>query len=61
MIDVARMLTNTFAGIAPTSVPMFVLMQLVGAAGGVVAVAALYPDVTQDAIDVVIPHAEEKA
>src|SRR3954452_10257340 len=30
MIDVSRMLSNTFAGIAPSSVPMFVVMQLVG-------------------------------
>jgi arsenate reductase len=31
-VTVARSLSNTFAGIAPESVPMFVLMQLVGAA-----------------------------
>ena len=31
-VPVARSLSNTFAGIAPESVPMFVLMQLVGAA-----------------------------
>ena len=30
-VTVARSLSNTFAGIAPESVPMFVLMQLVGA------------------------------
>ena len=29
-VTVARMLSDTFAGIAPSSVPMFVLMQLVG-------------------------------
>ena len=29
-VTVARMLSDTFAGIAPASVPMFVLMQLVG-------------------------------
>jgi glycerol uptake facilitator-like aquaporin len=34
-VTVARMLTDTFAGIAPSSVPMFVLMQLLG---GVLAV-----------------------
>jgi arsenate reductase len=31
-VTVARSLSNTFAGIAPESVPMFVLMQLVGTA-----------------------------
>ncbi len=30
-VTIARSLSNTFAGIAPESVPMFVLMQLVGA------------------------------
>jgi glycerol uptake facilitator-like aquaporin len=29
-VTVARMLSDTFAGIAPSSVPMFVLMQLIG-------------------------------
>jgi glycerol uptake facilitator-like aquaporin len=29
-VTVARMLSDTFAGIAPASVPMFVLMQLIG-------------------------------
>lgn len=56
MIDVARTLSNTFAGIAPSSVPMFVVMQLVGAAAAVVTVAVLYPDVAVVADDVVVPH-----
>ena len=30
-VTIARSLSNTFAGIAPESVPMFVLMQLIGA------------------------------
>jgi glycerol uptake facilitator-like aquaporin len=59
MIDVARMLSDTFAGIAPSSVPMFVLMQLIGAAAAVLAVALLYPDVARRADDVVVPHPEE--
>jgi glycerol uptake facilitator-like aquaporin len=56
MIDIARMLSNTFAGIAPASVPMFVLMQLIGAAAAVGVVYVLYPDVTAVAGDVVVPH-----
>lgn len=56
MIDVARTLSDTFAGIAPSSVPMFVLLQLVGGAVGVVTVALLYPDVGGVADGVVIPH-----
>jgi glycerol uptake facilitator-like aquaporin len=30
-VTVARMFSDTFAGIAPASVPMFVLMQILGA------------------------------
>jgi glycerol uptake facilitator-like aquaporin len=55
MIDVARTLSDTFAGIAPTSVPMFVLMQLVGGAAGVAAVAVLYPRITAVADAVIVP------
>ena len=43
MIDLARTLSDTFAGIAPSSVPMFLLTQLVGGAAGVAVVAVLYP------------------
>ena len=56
MIDVARMLSNTFAGIAPASVPMFIVMQLIGGVVAVAVVAVLYPDVTAVADDVVVPH-----
>jgi glycerol uptake facilitator-like aquaporin len=58
MIDVARMLSDTFAGIAPASVPMFVVMQLVGGALGVAVVVLLYPSVAAVADEVVIPHAD---
>ena len=56
MIDIARMLSNTFAGIAPASVPVFVFMQLLGAAIAVGVVHILYPDLTALAEDVVVPH-----
>lgn len=42
-ITVGRTLTDTFAGIAPGSAPLFVLMQLLGGALGLAAVLALYP------------------
>jgi glycerol uptake facilitator-like aquaporin len=42
-VTLARTLSDTFAGIAPSSVPMFVLMQLVGAALSYAAVRLLYP------------------
>jgi glycerol uptake facilitator-like aquaporin len=43
----ARMLTNTFAGIAPSSVPGFVLAQLLGGAAGLAAVHVLYPQASR--------------
>jgi glycerol uptake facilitator-like aquaporin len=55
MIDLARTLSDTFAGIAPSSVPMFVLAQLVGGAAGVAVVALLHPDVPATADAVVVP------
>jgi glycerol uptake facilitator-like aquaporin len=43
-VTVARMFSDTFAGISPASAPMFVLMQAVGGACAVLAVRLLYPD-----------------
>lgn len=58
-ISVGRIFSDTFAGIAPASVPAFAVAQL---AGGVIAIAVLrvlYPDVTpQDAADVIVPHSD---
>jgi arsenate reductase len=57
-IDVGRMFSDTFAGIAPASVPSFVLAQLAGGVLGYLAVRALYPDLTADeAADAVLPRA----
>jgi arsenate reductase len=57
-ITVGRMFSNTFAGIAPASVPGFVAAQLVGGIAAIAATRALYPDVTPaEAADVVLPHA----
>ncbi len=43
-ITVGRTLSDTFAGIAPSSVPLFVLMQLLGGVLALGAVLVLYPD-----------------
>ena len=40
---IARTLSDTFAGIAPSSAPMFIAMQLAGAAIAVVLIRYLYP------------------
>ncbi len=42
-VTFARMLSDTFAGIAPSSVPMFVLMQLVGGALALGLVHLVFP------------------
>ena len=42
-VTLARTLSDTFAGIAPASVPLFVLMQLVGGALGLALLAVLHP------------------
>ncbi len=55
-VTVARTLSNTFAGIAPASVPPFVVAQVVGAALAVAAVWALYPGVASVADDVILAH-----
>lgn len=54
-VTVGRTVSDTFAGIAPASAPMFVLAQLVGAALGVGLARTLYPDVALAAGDVVVP------
>jgi glycerol uptake facilitator-like aquaporin len=42
-VTIARMFSNTFAGIAPASVAMFIVMQLLGAALGYLVIRALFP------------------
>ena len=54
------MFSDTFAGIEPSSVPGFVLAQLVGAALGVGLVRVLYPDVAATADDVVVPQHDRR-
>ena len=56
-ITVGRMLSDTFAGIAPASVPAFVAAQLVAGALAIAVIRTLYPDVTPaEAADVILPH-----
>ena len=58
-VTVGRMFSNTFAGIAPASVPGFVCAQLIGGALGLGLVVVLYPDVARTADDAVVPHGQE--
>jgi glycerol uptake facilitator-like aquaporin len=56
-ISVARMFSNTFAGIAPAAVPGFVIAQLLGGAVAIGVIRYLYPDITpEQAAEVVLPH-----
>jgi arsenate reductase len=56
-ITIGRMFSNSFAGIAPASVPVFVGAQLVGGVAAVAAVHVLYPGVTSAAArDAIVPH-----
>jgi len=53
-VTIARMLSNTFAGIKPSSVPAFVIAQLIGGALAIGLAWFLYPDLPADAV--VVPH-----
>jgi glycerol uptake facilitator-like aquaporin len=56
-IAVGRMFSNTFAGIAPSSVPTFVVAEVIGGVVAVVAIMVLYPDLTrEEAADIMVPH-----
>jgi arsenate reductase len=56
-ITVGRMFSNTFAGIAPSSAPSFIVAQIVGAIVALGVIAVLYPNMTPaQASDIVVPH-----
>ncbi|MET7868106.1 MIP/aquaporin family protein [Micromonospora taraxaci] len=55
-VTIGRAFTDTFAGIAPTSVPGFIAAQLVGGLVAVAALAAWYPHAADTADAVVVPH-----
>jgi arsenate reductase len=61
-ITVGRMFSNTFAGIAPASVPAYVVAQLGGGVLAFALIRALYPDIGPAvAADVIVPHEGELA
>jgi len=60
-VTVGRIFSDTFAGIAPASVPAFVIAQLIGAAAGMGLVLLLFPSAGRAADDVVLPHVADKA
>jgi glycerol uptake facilitator-like aquaporin len=61
-MTIGRMFSNTFAGIAPASVPDFIAAQLLGGALAVVVIRALYPAITPaQAADVLVLHVPTRA
>jgi len=55
-VTIGRAFTDTFAGIAPASLPGFIVAQIAGLLVGVGLLLALYPGVGQTAGDVVVAH-----
>ncbi len=53
-VTIGRTMTNTFAGIAPSSAPAFILMQVVGGLAAVALARFLNPLLPADAV--VVPH-----
>lgn len=58
-VTIARMFTDTFAGIAPAAVAPFILAQLVGVALGLALLLVFYPTAAHTAGDVVVPTQPE--
>jgi arsenate reductase len=56
-ITVGRMFSDTFAGIAPVSAPVFIAAQVVGGGLAVAVIKLLYPGMTPaEAADIIVPH-----
>lgn len=55
-VTLARMLSDTFAGIAPASVPSFIAAQLVGGTLAAITIRLLWPNIEQVAGEVIVPR-----
>jgi len=61
-ITIGRMFSDTFAGIAPSSVPSFIAAQILGGILAAGIIKALYPAITPaDAADIIFPHSAGRA
>jgi arsenate reductase len=58
-VTIGRTLSNTFAGIKPSSAPMFIVMQIIGGLVAVLAARFWYPDLPADAV--VVRHEAAEA
>ena len=55
-VTIGRMFSDTFAGIAPASAPLFIGAQIIGAAVGLALVPLLFPDAAATAAELVVRH-----
>jgi arsenate reductase len=55
-VTIGRAFSDTFAGIAPSSVPGFIAAQLAATALALLLVRTIYPDVEDVASQVIVPH-----
>jgi arsenate reductase len=60
-VTVARTMSNTFAGIDPSSMPAFLGAQVVGLAIAIAVIRVLWPGIAELAEDGVIPHGVDDA
>jgi glycerol uptake facilitator-like aquaporin len=59
-IAVGRMFSDTFAGIAPSSVPSFIAAEIVGGALAIGVIKMLYPGITPaQAAGIIVPHQDQ--
>jgi glycerol uptake facilitator-like aquaporin len=59
-VTIARSLSDTFAGIRPLDVPLFILAQLLGALAATFLFRWLVPGVPSTAADLLVPHPSHK-
>lgn len=57
-VTVARMFSDTFAGIEPASVPAFIAAQLVAVGLAILLIRILWPDIGDVADEVLVPHGD---
>lgn len=55
-VTIARTLSGTFAGIAPSGVPAFLVAELIGVTIAVAIIRRLFPHIEDVADQVVVPH-----
>ena len=58
-VTIARVFTDTFAGIEPSSAPAFIIAELIGTALAIGAAAFLFSHVEDVADQVVVPHSSD--